>query len=458
MPKNIFRAEALEKKRSGDSNENKPVGILRLPSKALLVFTISSALIGLAWAATAVIPLQKSGKAVVIDINNQISKSSGGGGRIVIKTKSYWGQYDDVYKLCWRIINEPRFSLNPDQIEEFTYKLLDMTDINRLTDAKDAFPTQIALDMISNHELFVRAGQPLAIVFDDQSRQSLIKSIRENTSDLDSGIAEEALNSTVRNRYGLIRDEQTKLVDIYNKLEKRRVVSQPDLINQKSSQAQYTSQVVQAESNLINAKNKQRTATRALMLALSEFISKTFVFAEVDGWIINLKVKQGNLIQPGEDFLVMERSKSIDGLPNIIAGLVDAATTNFVKVGNRVVATPSGIDKAEFGGMTGTIKTLIPFGETSESLSNIIGIQSLADQTSAALRNPNLVLIEMDKTIDDQYKWTTSRKPARLTRRGDLLDLSITTEGKTPLQLVIPWLKGVVGLEGPTTFNATNQS
>ena len=73
MPKNIFRAEALEKKRSGDSNENKPVGILRLPSKALLVFTISSALIGLAWAATAVIPLQKSGKAVVIDINNQIS-------------------------------------------------------------------------------------------------------------------------------------------------------------------------------------------------------------------------------------------------------------------------------------------------------------------------------------------------------------------------------------------------
>ena len=333
-----------------------------------------------------------------------------------------------------------------------------MTDINRLTDAKDAFPTQIALDMISNHELFVRAGQPLAIVFDDQSRQSLIKSIRENTSDLDSGIAEEALNSTVRNRYGLIRDEQTKLVDIYNKLEKRRVVSQPDLINQKSSQAQYTSQVVQAESNLINAKNKQRTATRALMLALSEFISKTFVFAEVDGWIINLKVKQGNLIQPGEDFLVMERSKSIDGLPNVIAGLVDAATTNFVKVGNRVVATPSGIDKAEFGGMTGTIKTLIPFGETSGSLSNIIGIQSLADQTSAALRNPNLVLIEMDKTIDDQYKWTTSRKPARLTRRGDLLDLSITTEGKTPLQLVIPWLKGVVGLEGPTTFNATNQS
>ena len=182
------------------------------------------------------------------------------------------------------------------------------------------------------------------------------------------------------------------------------------------------------------------------------------MFAEVDGWIINLKVKQGNLIQPGEDFLVMERSKSIDGLPNVIAGLVDAATTNFVKVGNRVVATPSGIDKAEFGGMTGTIKTLIPFGETSGSLSNIIGIQSLADQTSAALRNPNLVLIEMDKTIDDQYKWTTSRKPARLTRRGDLLDLSITTEGKTPLQLVIPWLKGVVGLEGPTTFNATNQS
>ena len=98
MPKNIFRAEALEKKRSGDSNENKPVGILRLPSKALLVFTISSALIGLAWAATAVIPLQKSGKAVVIDINNQISKSSGGGGRIVIKTKYYWGQYNDVYK------------------------------------------------------------------------------------------------------------------------------------------------------------------------------------------------------------------------------------------------------------------------------------------------------------------------------------------------------------------------
>ena len=79
---NIFRQAALTQKKKGDHTTSSHVQIFRLPTKVLLTASVISALAGTVWAATAKIPIDFPGRAVVLDIDTWQDVVSGGNGRM----------------------------------------------------------------------------------------------------------------------------------------------------------------------------------------------------------------------------------------------------------------------------------------------------------------------------------------------------------------------------------------
>ena len=453
MP-NIFRKAALAEKKNGDSSDSKPVQIFRLPTKALLGASVTSALVGALWAATAKIPIDFPGRAVVINVDTQQDVVSGGTGRIVLVTKDMLLPYNEELETAWDITNNPRMQLSSQEIAKLAATLLELTTFTNYERFLDSLTTQQALRKISLREVPTSIGIPMAIVFSDSARSDLVKSLKKNFETLADARARILRAKSMIDSYQTMLSSQTEIVQSYGKLRKKNYVSKPDYLQQRSLATQYKSQIAQSKADLDQANIDEEISLKSLMIALQSYISSSFVLSEADGYIANLKVGQGSIVQAGNEVITIERDSYKDELPLTIAGLIGTTAINFVQPGDRVVATPLGVNKAEYGGMLGVVKTVVPFGEDTSSLSSILGTSTLVSQTSTGMSDtPNLVLITMDRDKSGNfYKWTSKNIPARRTRLGDVLNISLTTDSKTPLQLVIPFVRTAIGIDGPTTF------
>ena len=118
-----------------------------------------------------------------------------------------------------------------------------------------------------------------------------------------------------------------------------------------------------------------------------------------------------------------------------------------------VIATPEGVNKSQYGGIRGFVSTKVPYTMTSQKLSNIVGIESLADISRSSTNSPNLLVIRLSMASDgNSYQWTTSQTPPVKTGIGDVLNLDINVLEQTPLMMALPIIKKYLGFDGPTDF------
>ena len=131
----------------------------------------------------------------------------------------------------------------------------------------------------------------------------------------------------------------------------------------------------------------------------------------------------------------------------------DDRSANQIRDGMSVIATPEGVNKSQYGGIRGHVSTKVPYTMTSQKLSNIVGIESLADISRTAATSPNLLVIRLSMASDgNSYKWTTSQTPPVKTGIGDVLNLDINVQEQSPLMMAVPFIKKYLGLDGPTDF------
>ena len=181
------------------------------------------------------------------------------------------------------------------------------------------------------------------------------------------------------------------------------------------------------------------------------------MLSEADGYIANIKFGQGSIVREGDEVITIGKKKGIKELPTNIAGLIGSTAVNFAEPGDKVIATPVGVNKAEYGGMVGKVKTIVPYGEDVQSLSSILGMSTLVSQTKSAGETsaPNLVIITMEKDEQNKtYKWSSNNRPDRKTRLGDVLNISLTTDRKTYNWPYHSYNNNCI--DGPTTLKDNN--
>ena len=459
MSENIFRNPALVQKKKGDRSTSDQVKIFKLPTQGLLIATLASATAGIVWSCLAQIPIDFSGSAVVIDVDEQQDVVAGGTGRLVLIERGTLKDYQDLMPLLWKTSNNPNIILKPKEIANISKRLLTLTNFREYERLMDHMPTEKSLEKVAQRQIHTEIGFPIALIFSDDARTTFTNSLKKNFEDYADAESRIKRSKGLVLNYKTLLKSQNKIVSAYSKLRQKNYVSRPDFLQQKNLATQYVSQISSSTADLEKAEIDKTIALQSLMLALNAYASASLVVAEANGYVNNMMAGQGSYVSAGSEIFSLSTHEKKFQAPNIIVGLVDATASNFVAPGDRVVATPLGVNKAAYGGMKGAIKTVVPYGEDKDTLSQILGINTLASQTAEGKSStPNLILIDMERTPNkQQYLWTSSNTPLRKTRLGDVLTIAITAESKTPLELAIPFIKSTLGFSGPTTFPKANK-
>ena len=448
----IFSADALRARRAKPLKL--PTYFLRLPSALMIVLIFASTLSGLIWCIFAKIPVKVPGKAVVVNVNDIKPMRTKSSGRIIIIPPSIAATRKNLDQQIYNFYNSSDFNVEvPELVETVRNVLTDTSPAQFVNYSKLTTNTRL-LSNISMSKFDVKRGQVVTIVFNEESRSGLSNMLLSSVKRFDTNKLEIQRAETNLKLLKKQSISQGRLVQAYTNLKSIGAASEVQLIQVVQELNSLKQQISQTKNNIDQLIIKNKSISDDLQGKLVEYIANIYVFSEASGYVSSISKGNEQYSDINQPVLYFSAQPS-STLPSWIVGFTDDRSANQITDGMKVVATPQGINKSQYGGIRGVVTTKLPFTMTSQRLADIVGIESLAQLSNSTTANPNLLVIRMSMDAEgDSYKWTTKQTPPVNTGIGDVLNLDIDVREQSPLMMAIPIVKRYLGLEGPTTFSA----
>ena len=445
----IFSAEALKARKT--KSHSQPALFLRLPTKATVALVVASSLGALGWAVFAKIPIMVPGSAVVVNVNDIKPLVAQSSGRVLILTnaisKTRRGTDSQLYKFY---NNRTGNKISMQDLLAKTRLTLNDSSPDTYNNQRKIVSNATILRDISDSTFNVVRMQAVAVIFNETARRSLEASFVEAERNYQNNIVrKKSIATRLVNQKSLLKQRQ-KISKAYKNLEVVGATSELQFIEGESKVDNLKASIVQLENKIIKLKANNKELTNNLATKLSSYISETYVFSESQGYVTNISRGNNQIATEGDTILFFSHAPS-SNIPSLIAGFIDDKYSNLIEPGMKVVATPLGVNKSQYGGIKGSIQSKLPFSVTNQKLATIVGLDSLGTMSQSA--NPNLITVRLSKTYDGSgYRWTTKLVPESKTGVGDSLNLSVKVDEQSPLMMAVPIIKEYLGLEGPTQF------
>lgn len=452
--KSIFSAEALKSRRAKEIGL--PSVFLRLPTASTILIIFSCALAGLGWALFAKIPIKVPGRGVVVNINDVKPLITKVDGRILVVTPEVSAIRKTLDRKLFDFYNDSTSSDNytVDDLIGITKAVLNDTNQTQYSNISKLVQNAAILNDISSARFTAQKGQVVTIVFNEKVRSQLgdeLISLEKNYQTNTGAIKRNQLNIAA---YNLEAKDAQSLIDATRYLADLGAQTKFKVAEERTKYNEVVRKIRTLNNDNEQLRQKNDTLAIELQSKLTEYINSVYVFAEETGYITSMAKGNGQYAEINQPILFFSRLPSTS-LPDLIVGFTDEKSANLITDGMKVVATPEGVNKSQYGGINGRITTTLPYTLTSERLSTIVGIESIRDLASQDTRAPNLTVIKLAKNSNGEgYEWTTKQIPPSKTNIGDVLNLDIHVDSQTPLMMAIPFIKKYLGLEGPTDFKA----
>lgn len=133
----------------------------------------------------------------------------------------------------------------------------------------------------------------------------------------------------------------------------------------------------------------------------------------------------------------------------IVLATADSGDADKVTVGDRVLFTPSNVERNRYGGIIGAVKSIQRRPVSSEYIVNFTGNRSIGEKLAL---NERLYLIhiqlERDNANPTGFKWSSGIGPSskRKPYTSLLGKATIYYDEKKPITYVLPFIRGLVGL------------
>jgi len=487
----IFEQVALEHLQA-EANSTKPAEFLPLPVRLTAVAAAGIALLGLLWSVLARVPIQVNGTAAIVPTGGLESLNAATSGILRYQVSGFSpntlpGEQQQRNKL-----------LSQFWLENATAATTKVNDAARLTELVKAalvtppgqtllLSTPVAPFRINDSKtkyvaLSYREGTVLAYLENDQADQELNAAMlgvlpaeriqRQQRNEkiqraktlgkLDASQQKQTnfLKSEIQQRRELYKryfelwkrgdlpgitllDEQSRI----NTLEGQLLSAISTQINSKINQDDQIEQSKQAEVASIDSLNK-------LENQLITYLNNTAIFAPVGGlYILTRNFLNGSLVKQGDELITFTRTTP--ALPSLVPVFLDATAAQQVSEGMRVLLTPKGISRAQYGGIPGRVIEVNKLPLQGDGLQGAVGSRALVGPIQGLIPSPYLVRVELEQTGSDQcqrassydcYRWSSGRLPPHPVRLATLADVQITTTYRRPFEFVMPAIKGALGL------------
>lgn len=484
----IFEKAALERLQAG-SDSTKPATFLPLPVRLTAGAAATIAGIGVLWSVLAKVPVQVNGTAAIVPEGGLGSLVAGTAGQLQLQVSGLGPNSLAAEQ------QERNQQLQTFWIEDYSPNTLSLTSLKDLVNGSLKPRNGSVLRMpedLSGVEGYDRPGQRLLVTYpantllawvtDEVANQELNGSFRaaipsinlqkdqENTrqkrakdyADL-SNLQRQQLN-TITNEL----QERREMYARYQKLWKKGYLATTVLLDEQSRINSLESQLAGMKSTILNSTISSKdqvlganeaNATRKETLnklenLLITYLTRTAIFSPDGGfYMLSRNFKSYDIVQKGDE--IFTYTTTPPALPRIVPVFLDSTSAQQVTDGMKVLITPKGISRAEFGGIPGAVTAVKKLPLPQDALIGIVGSRALANIVQQMLPSPYLVKVQLEQAEPEFcqqalsrrcYRWSSGRQPPHPVRLATLADVQITTYQRRPIEFVMPALKRGLGL------------
>jgi multidrug resistance efflux pump len=495
----IFEQAALDRLRSG-SDQSKPVGFLPLPVRLAAISAITITGLGVLWSLLARVPVQVNGLATIVPEGSVSSAQARVDGVLYYQVSGVgpdllspvYRQRNHGLSRFWEAaVVQTRPTLPIDQLLQLVNgaQLAPQGQALLLPGARDDVQAFDQLGRIGSLErqqqqrqlfyggntVIAQIDNPPAIEeLDAMRRLTSPKLALERQTSQDRRQRAQAYGSVDGLIVDQLRDKERELsqrralLQRLQKLWSKGYVSETQLLQEQASVNSLDQQVVQLRrdrlGNNFSGTDQRQQATQAdlnalqatdqLQSALVSYLAKAFTIAPPTGiYLVAKYLQTGMEVHVGDELFTY--SLTPPSLPRRIPVFVDAATLQQLTEGMRVLVTPKGISRAQYGGILGVVDEVGRLPLSGDALAAVAGGRSLGNAIAQGVPTPYLVKVKLEvsepafcrQLLSRRcYSWSTNRVPPFPVRMGTQADVQITTIYRRPIEFVMPALRQALGL------------
>jgi HlyD family secretion protein len=167
------------------------------------------------------------------------------------------------------------------------------------------------------------------------------------------------------------------------------------------------------------------------------------VVSPYSGEVIELRVTPGAAITAGVPLLSIQ--PDLDQLDVLV--YVPSVMVKQIHPGLEAQISPSTVRREEFGYLRGEVVSVADYPATSAALMRNFQNEPLVGSLTGSGPVTELhVQLQADKTTSSGYRWSSPLGPRMKLSSGTLVSAQIVTRRQRPIDLVIPSVKGLLGL------------
>lgn len=186
-------------------------------------------------------------------------------------------------------------------------------------------------------------------------------------------------------------------------------------------------------------------ARRQMDAAAGQLTRNTEILSPIEGRVLEIKISAGAVLSVGTPVIAIEsEGRKLEALVYI-----PAERGKNVKLGMRVRIEPSTVKREEFGTMVGAVVAISDFPITPQGMVAVLHNENLVNRFSKeGAAYAATVSLEPDTETFSGYRWAVGRGPPVRLSSGTLVRAEVTTRQQRPLDLVLPLLRRLTGLDG----------
>jgi len=186
-------------------------------------------------------------------------------------------------------------------------------------------------------------------------------------------------------------------------------------------------------------------AQRQVSATAESLSQNTQVMSPIEGRVVEIKISPGSVLAVGT--AVVEIESEGNTLEAVI--YIPPEQGKRIKPGMQVHLEPSTVKREEFGMMLGTVETVSDFPMTPQGMTAVLHNETLVTKFSHdGAPYAAKVILEQDPSTTTGYRWAVGDGPNLHLTSGTLARAEITTRRQRPLDLVIPLIRHLTGIDG----------
>ena len=437
------------------TSEYTSVRLISSPLRAAIIITLLISTGGLLWACFAKVPIYVDGFGLMIRKGNNRRLLSLTEGELHHNFNANGVVASERNRELFEI-SELGITKTAAQTAELAQQVLALTDSPKLDRTGALSKEKIARGSLLS---WVEAPAQWAALQDSLDAYQLSeKTLRLTEQELT------AIDLALKKKINLLKNEvetQTEFLETIRQLNARGYASRAKYLSQQTRVDAIRSEVLSHQerlavnqAQLLQSRIAVDSAETELVKALRIYADYSLIFAKHDLFINDVLAPHLSEVRQNDAVLRVSR-QALNKLPEQIPGFLSQAAAQQVRPGMKVLATPTGMSQAQYGGLVAKVKSVEVLPASLTEIRQSLGSEGEASEISHLIPQPILVTIQLEKdpkTNDSNkegLKWSSAGRIPYPVREGDLLSLQITTQTVRPISLLIPWLRQFSGTSAP---------